>query len=307
MGLIEVSTKYIFQKIANTEQSQTIVDLQTYLTVVQNLNIPECSNIVYFKVLNERCDDKSMLVNVINELYEELIVVKKMKWVLLEGDQATYQRLQCIKKEYGNDLSWMIPFPGDWHFLKNYQQVLLKIYFDAGLSDLAKSSGYQPKAIGSNFKRNHNLLLETWESLYRYFLSIFLKNKAPSEFLRCASQWIKSFPVLQDQQSTNRNLTQMLEDLSDIYGTFPSDFEKYMEEQSAVNKTWKFWKQFIFEDCFAYVSLYLAIRSGNWNLRMAAIKNMAALFTAFDRPHYSKLIPQHITDMLTLSKEIIPF
>ena len=82
---------------------------------------------------------------------------KKKECVLLEGNQATYERLQCIKAEYGNDLAWMYPFPGDWHFLKNFQEVLLKIYFDAGLSELAKASGYQ--SIGSNFKRTHKFLL----------------------------------------------------------------------------------------------------------------------------------------------------
>ena len=71
--------------------------------------------------------------------------------VLLEGDQDTYNRLQVIKTEYGNDLSWMIPIPGDWHSLTNYQEVLLWVYFDAGLSDLAKASGYKPNSIGSSF------------------------------------------------------------------------------------------------------------------------------------------------------------
>ena len=90
---------------------------------------------------------------------------------------ALLKRLQSIKKEYGNDLKWLLPFPGDWHLLKNYQEVLLKIYFDAGLSDLAKISGYLPNSVGSNFKRIHHFLLEAWESLYRYFLATFLKNK----------------------------------------------------------------------------------------------------------------------------------
>ena len=32
---------------------------------------------------------------------------------------------------------------------------------------------------------------------------------------------------------------------------------------------------------------------------------MAALFTAFDRPNYQKIIPQHIVDMLTIPKEVL--
>ena len=97
----------------------------------------------------------------------------------------------------------------------------------------------------------------------------------------------------------------MLDDQSEKYKDFQEDFMKFVDDQSEKNETKKFWSQFVFQDCFAYVSLYLAIRSGRWDLRMAAIKSMAALFTAFDRPHYQKLIPQHIVDMLTIPEEIL--
>ena len=86
----------------------------------------------------------------------------------------------------------------------------------------------------------------------------------------------------------------MLDDLTEKYPNFLPKFEMFMEEQTLKYQTWHFWSQFIFEDCFAYISLYLSIRSGQWDLRMAAIKSMAALFTAFDRPNYQKLIPQHM-------------
>ena len=43
------------------------------------------------------------------------------------------------KAEYRNESAWLICFPGDWHFLKNYQEVLIKIYYDAGLSELASA------------------------------------------------------------------------------------------------------------------------------------------------------------------------
>ena len=92
----------------------------------------------------------------------------------------------------------------------------------------------------------------------------------------------------------------MLDDLSEKYENFQQDFRKFINK-----KTWQFWARFVFQDCFAYVTLHLAIRSGKWDLWMAAIKSMAALFTGFDRPNYQKLMPQHIVNMLTLPKEIL--
>lgn len=109
------------------------------------------------------------------------------------------------------------PFPGDWHFLKNFQEVLLKIYFDAGMNDLA---GYQTNSIGSNFKRTHHFLLESWESVYRLLMSNFLsKDETPSDFLECTSNWIKYFPVSPNQESTFRNHKQLLEDISDNFNS----------------------------------------------------------------------------------------
>ena len=59
------------------------------------------------------------------------------------------------------------------------------------------------------------------------------------------------------------------------------------------------------EDCLAFVNLYLAVRAGDWNLRIASIKQMAAIFTACDRQHYSKLIPQHLADCAKMPDTII--
>ena len=171
----------MLQKVANNDDNKTIIDIKSYLALVNNVSAPEPSNIVYFKVLHQRCDDKGTLLNIINDLHEELITTNKMKWAVLEGDQATYNLLQSIKKEYGHDLAWVIPFPGDWHFLKNFQEVLVKTYFDAGLRDLAKASGYTPNSIGTNFKRTHYFLLEAWESLYCFFLAAFLTETWDSQ------------------------------------------------------------------------------------------------------------------------------
>ena len=49
----------------------------------------------------------------------------------------------------------------------------------------------------------------------------------------------------------------------------------------------------------------MAMRSSQWSLRVAAIKEMAPLFTAFDRPKYQKLIPQHIRDLFNLPKDVL--
>ena len=80
----------------------------------------------------------------------------------------------------------------------------------------------------------------------------------------------------------------MLEDVSEQHTDFQPDFLNFIEEQSSRNQTWKFWNQYVFRDGSTYITLHLAIRNSNWNLRLAAIKTMVALFTAFDRNNYQK-------------------
>lgn len=80
--------------------------------------------------------------------------------------------------------------------------------------------------------------------------------------------------------------------------------QQFGAKMSNLDNVWKLWSQFIFKDAMAYVSLFLAIRSGDWHLSIESVKQMASLFTAFDHPTYQKLISSRFTDsvMLMLSQ-----
>ncbi len=248
--------------------------------------------------------DIETILSIINQLFTEFIATKQKQWIILEGDQATYSLIASVKVEYGNDLSWLIPIPGDWHVLKNFHEVLQKVYFDGGLLDLAKACGYLPNSIGTNFKRTHHFILETWEALYRYLLSLFMSKESTPD-AKDIAMWLKSLPESHDQHSASRNIKQILEDVKEMNPKFQENFLSFMEENASKNKTWKLWKQYVLEDGFAYVSMHLAIRTSNWDLRMSAIKSMAALFTAFDRPNYQKMISHHLVDIVSMPQSVL--
>ena len=98
-------------------------------------------------------------------------------------------------------------------------------------------------------------------------------------------------------------LTQMRERLQE--STYHSNFQSFVDKMASKDINWKFWKQFVFEDMLAYICLYLAIRSGYWELRLASIKLMAPIFTAFDHQNYRKLIAQHLADLHTFQDEVL--
>ena len=61
----------------------------------------------------------------------------------------------------------------------------------------------------------------------------------------------------------------------------------------------------MFRDMFSYITLFISIRGGMWNLRLYGVKQVAPLFAAFDRPHYQKLIPCHLHEVLSMPSEVI--
>jgi len=299
--LLRASFHYVLSK---TLAEKTLVDLPSFYGLLHDIPVPECSQVIYYGVLSQKCDNKETILSIINQMHVEFIATKQKEWVLLEGDQLTYSIIASVKMEYGNDLSWLIPIPGDWHVLKNFQEVLQKVYFDGGLLDLAKACGYQPNSIGVNFKRTHNFIIETWEALYRYFLSLFMSKELPLDPNEI-TVWFDSLPQSCDQHSASRNLNQLFDDVKDKKPAFQKNFLSFMEKNANNNKTWKLWKQYVFEDGFAYICMHLAIRTGNWHLRMGALKSMAALFTAFDRPNYQKLISDHIADVESMPQSVL--
>lgn len=56
------------------------------------------------------------------------------------------------------------------------------------------------------------------------------------------------------------------------------NFQSFITECCKGDDTWKFWAQFVFKDCLAYIGLYLAVRNHNWKLRVAYLKEMTPFF-----------------------------
>jgi hypothetical protein len=41
----------------------------------------------------------------------------KLQYQVVVGDRKSYDHLIKLKSEYGGSLSWVLPYPGDWHIL----------------------------------------------------------------------------------------------------------------------------------------------------------------------------------------------
>ena len=71
------------------------------------------------------------------------------KWVLVTGDARVFDLLQQIRTDYGENLKWLIPLPGDQHTLYNFQKVIMKPYADASLVNLVKVARHRSETLTS--------------------------------------------------------------------------------------------------------------------------------------------------------------
>ena len=279
----------------------------------------EVSNVTYVEIISERADSKPTLIGVIGRLQQIFIHDLNQKYVIVVGDAKTYNLLQDICYEYKSQLKWLIPYPGDWHVLFNYQKALMKPYADAGLASLGKASGHRAETLttlmqAKNFRRTHEFLLQTFEAFYRYFLSLYVahlehkegRTSCTEDITALVSDLVSRFTALtsDDELDTFRYRSkQQLE--SETMPLSYRGFTGYMDNLSKQYDTVKFWYQFITVDCFAYIALFFALRYRNWELRMGSVKVMAPTFSAFDRSIYQELIPHHLKDMLTIPSNVL--
>ena len=239
-------------------------------------------------------------------MYETFVVEQNQKWVIVVGDAKTYDIVRSICSEYEEQMKWVIPWPGDWHILLNYQKAIMKAYADAGLVTLGEATQHRSETLTSiiqctNFRRTHNFLIQATEAFYRFFLSLYLRDR---EATRTPSELTDQIQLLATEFTSVYNdddLVAFRDKVSTLKSSISlEDFKSYSDSLCQKQDTLRFWYQFATVDIMAYIGLYLGIRYRNWHLRNCSIKQLAAIFTAFDRPIYQQLIPHHIMDVLSL-------
>ena len=162
----------MLRKAGSTLSMQPFPGLQSLVNCVRHQAAEkEVSHITYVEIVSEKADSKPTIMGVISRLQTTFVEELKQKYVLVVGDAKTYNLLQAICYEYKSYLKWLIPFPGDWHVLFNYQKALMKPYADAGLATLAKAAGHRAETLtsllqASNFRRTHEFLLQSFDALY---------------------------------------------------------------------------------------------------------------------------------------------
>lgn len=130
-----VLTAFVFAKCFSKEKQIILPNLKIYLSSSDKET--EKSNFVSIAVLDDPADSKETVLKTLNILGDKFRIGKNLHYLVVVGDGKSYDHLIKLKTEYGDSLNWVLPYPGDWHILKNILPIFVKIYFDAGLKELA--------------------------------------------------------------------------------------------------------------------------------------------------------------------------
>jgi hypothetical protein len=311
-SLRSVIFKYMLLKEVNVQLNNecgiVFSDLMSFISTVRHNNVsPEKASVAYIDILSLQSDSKETVILILDQLHTTFIVKQNYQYLLVAADAKLYDILQAVRKEYGVSLDWLLPFPGDWHMMFNYQKVLTKIYWDAGLLQLAQVSGHRAETLTSlaqakNFRRTHTFLLEVYEAIYRSFILQYLPTIHPQKY-----DILKH--VANEMNTTTA--AEKLDYCSLLDNTFSNDSFMFEEEfQQCVHTmcespTCLFWSRFLNDDALAYVALFSAVRNSDWTLRMGSFKLMVPIYFAFDRPIYQRVTCTHIADVLLFPKHLL--
>ena len=82
-----------------------------------------------------------------------------------------------LRRQYGSHMQCLLPFPGDWHILYNYQKVLHKVYGEAWLLEVAKVAGHRAETLTSLAQAKEpiiSLFSHLKPCSYRFFLRTYV-------------------------------------------------------------------------------------------------------------------------------------
>ena len=112
-----------------------------------------------FKSIQRPCRQFRYNMKGFRFLSEMFKVGRNLKYSFIVGDRKTYKYLRKPKYQYRPAMNWLLPFPGDWHVCKIYLKVLMKIYWHAGLKNMAGKAGNKTKILNSLENRKNDLIL----------------------------------------------------------------------------------------------------------------------------------------------------
>ncbi|CAC5387759.1 unnamed protein product [Mytilus coruscus] len=287
------------QSIISLENSVNKVTLEHSNNNRQESNLKK--NVQY-----EQCDNKDTVKYSLEILHQNLNVGQDINHLVVVGDGKTYDLLVKLKGNMDQDLIGS-SFSRRLAHTKKLSGMLMKLYLDAGLKDFIEifHQGATANSViqAVNFDKTQNFLLQFWESLFRFQIETVIKyfhfnHEQNDHFIHIK----RVSDILSDD--TLSPLEKIQKEMQ-FFQKFSFEYEELLGQLCEENENWRFWNTFLSHHCFTYIAYFIAIRSGNWELRNFCIKEVTKITQITESKYYARLLPYHIADLKNFPAGVI--
>ncbi|CAF1443747.1 unnamed protein product, partial [Rotaria sp. Silwood1] len=200
-------------------------------------------------------------------------------------DEKIYRN--CIEVKENNKLLFnrVLPYPGEFHLMKNYMIVVWGILegsgIDTALGELYKEASLRSIMNCSHFNKSLRAMKLLHSALAALIIHEFL-SIVPREIFNDIEVIMQSIPL---DVSTNTCKIAWFEKVQQVV------------QQHQLSVMFNEW-------VCPLIDMYIAIRSADFDSRNAALSRMAPLFFSTNHLNYARLCARHLTDLRSCSDEL---
>ncbi|CAF4815992.1 unnamed protein product [Rotaria sp. Silwood1] len=200
-------------------------------------------------------------------------------------DEKIYRN--CIEVKENNKLLFnrVLPYPGEFHLMKNYMIVVWGILegsgIDTALGELYKGASLRSIMNCSHFNKSLRAMKLLHSALAALIIHEFL-SIVPREIFDDIEVIMQSIPL---DVSTNTCKSAWFEKVQQVV------------QQHQLSVMFNEW-------VCPLIDMYIAIRSADFDSRNAALSRMAPLFFSTNHLNYARLCARHLTDLRSCSDEL---
>ena len=252
------------------------------------------------------------LVYALDKIHELFVIKLSYRYVMVCGDGEMVELLYKIKSDYSVKIEWLHML-GSWHLIKDYLHVFLKEYQNTVLRSLLSKMmtlGNVDSIIGCKvWWKSHNYAIWMLSAIIREFVEKFIQSSPPDchqTIKALTEQCEKTVDCIRNEKLSQECIDNFLTELKSMRTIFKklSNHLRDFEKNGCANDD-QFALFFdIIEDFLPY-SIYIAIRSSNWELRISALKIMAPRFMRSGAVTSKWLVLRYLADIKSYPSKII--
>ena len=113
-------------------------------------------------------------------------------------------------------------------------------------------------------------------------MSLYFKTQQSQDVLDLTERVLLQLKAVKSEVNLDNFRATITPAVESIVNADYGQFKTFICNLSKKQDTVKFWFEFVFKNSLPYLSLYAGLRYRNWDLRLCALKELAAVYTAFD-------------------------